>query len=94
MTNTAQIKEHMKVVGSDGQHVGTVDRVQGNQIILTKSDPMSGGHHHSIPLSMVEGVQHDTLRLNLTAAQAQQKWQVADDQSQADGTSKARGSSR
>lgn len=28
---TSEIREHMKVVGSDGQHVGTVDRVDGNR---------------------------------------------------------------
>jgi hypothetical protein len=33
-----QIKEHMEVVGSDGQHVGTVDGVEDDRIKLTKSD--------------------------------------------------------
>ena len=32
-----QIREHMEVVGNDEQHVGTVDRVAGDRIILTKS---------------------------------------------------------
>ncbi len=27
MANASQIQEHMEVVGSDGQHVGTVDKV-------------------------------------------------------------------
>lgn len=31
-----EIKEHMKVVGKDGGHVGTVDGVEGNRIKLTK----------------------------------------------------------
>jgi len=26
----SQIGEHMEVVGNDGQHVGTVDKVEGN----------------------------------------------------------------
>ena len=30
------IREHMEVVGSDDEHVGTVDRVAGDRIILTK----------------------------------------------------------
>ena len=38
-----QIREHMEVVGSDEEHVGTVDKVAGDRIILTKSDPESGG---------------------------------------------------
>ena len=29
MADTAKIKEHMEVLGSDGQHVGTVDKVEG-----------------------------------------------------------------
>ena len=37
--------EHMEIKGSDGQHIGTVDRVEGNRIKLTKSDQASGGQH-------------------------------------------------
>jgi hypothetical protein len=41
------IKEHMEVVGSDGVHVGTVDHVEGQDMVkLTKTDPDSGGEHH------------------------------------------------
>ena len=32
MVNASQIQEHMEIKGSDGQHVGTVDRVEGNRI--------------------------------------------------------------
>jgi hypothetical protein len=39
----------MEVLGSDGEHIGTVDKVQDDRIILTKSDPNAGGIHHSIP---------------------------------------------
>ena len=39
-----KVTEHMEVVGSDGDHVGTVDKVRGDRIILTKSDPNAGGH--------------------------------------------------
>lgn len=54
--DASQIREHMKVVGPDGRHVGTVDRVEGDRIKLTKSDPAAGGEHHYIALSEVEGV--------------------------------------
>ena len=33
MFATAQIKEHMEVVGSDGAHVGTVDHMEGDEKI-------------------------------------------------------------
>jgi hypothetical protein len=31
-----EIKEHMKVIGADGTHVDTVDKVEGNRIKLTR----------------------------------------------------------
>jgi hypothetical protein len=68
-----RVTEHMEVVGSDGQHVGTVDKVANGRIILTKSDPNAGGHHHSIPCSWLESVD-DKVRLNKTAEQAMQAW--------------------
>lgn len=46
-----KVEEHMDVVGSDGEHVGTVDKVRGDRILLTKNDRDAGGHHHSIPSS-------------------------------------------
>jgi hypothetical protein len=54
--NTAQtIKEHMEVLGSDGQHVGTVDHIEGkDKIKLTKTDAKAGGKHHLIPMNWVD----------------------------------------
>ncbi|MDZ4792167.1 MAG: DUF2171 domain-containing protein [Hyphomicrobiales bacterium] len=73
MMNAEQIQEHMPVVGSDGQHVGTVDNIEGQRIKLTKSDPMSGGMHHYINLDTVQSV--DTaVHLNMPASQVQQEW--------------------
>ena len=73
MTNASQIREHMEVVGSDGQHVGTVDKVEGDRIKLTKNDPAAQGQHRYIPLDTVESVEQDVVRLNMTAEQAQQQ---------------------
>jgi hypothetical protein len=57
MANTNQIREHMEVLGSDGVHVGTVDRVEGTgKIKLTKNDPVSEGTHHYLPTDWVERV--------------------------------------
>ncbi|MER9329122.1 DUF2171 domain-containing protein [Mesorhizobium sp. M0152] len=56
MTDTSKIREHMEVVGADGVHVGTVDRIEGERIKLTKVDSGEGahkGHHHYIPLSLI-----------------------------------------
>jgi hypothetical protein len=38
MADISKIKEHMEVIGADGAHVGTVDRVEGKRIKLTKAD--------------------------------------------------------
>jgi hypothetical protein len=32
MINASQIQEHAEIIGSDGIHVGTVDRVEGGRI--------------------------------------------------------------
>lgn len=73
MANAAQIREHMEVVGSDGQHVGTVDRIEGDRIKLTKDDPHAQGQHHYLPLDAVASVEQNAVRLNLTAEQARQQ---------------------
>lgn len=75
MINTAQIKEHMEIKGSDGQHVGTVDRVEGSRIKMTKSDPSSGGQHHYLDVGMVDEIKDDAVCLNKTADEAKQALQ-------------------
>jgi hypothetical protein len=69
----ARVAEHMDVVGSDGSHVGTVDKVRGDRIILTKTDPAASGAHHSVPCSWVEKVE-DKVVLNRSADQARSGW--------------------
>ena len=74
MIQASQIREHMEVVGSDGGHVGKVDKVQGDQIELAKFDFGSGFKHHLIPITWVETVQDDKLCLNLTKDAAKAAW--------------------
>jgi hypothetical protein len=52
-----QIREHEEVVDQNGEHVGTVDKVRGDKVILTKSDPESGGVHRSFNCSMLDRVE-------------------------------------
>jgi hypothetical protein len=68
------IREHMEVIGSDGGHVGRVDHVQGGDIELAKLDLGGGFKHHLIPLSWVEEVEDDKVRLNLTKDAAKAAW--------------------
>ena len=68
-----KVEEHMDVVGSDGSHVGTVDKVRGDRILLTKSDADAGGRHHSIPSSWIATV--DTkVTLSKSADEAKKHW--------------------
>ncbi len=62
--DTSQIREHMKVVGADGQHVGIVDGIEGNRIKLTKSDPAAGGQHRYVDLNDVEQIKDDKVCLS------------------------------
>jgi hypothetical protein len=69
----SRIKEHMEVIGADGVHVGTVDRVENNRIKLTKADSGEGshkGHHHYIDIGLVAGVEGQKVRLSANAAVA------------------------
>ena len=68
------IREHMDVVGNDDQHVGTVDRVAGDRIILTKSDPESGGVHHSLSCSDIDRIEENRIILDCTADEAKNRW--------------------
>lgn len=58
-----QIREHMSVVGADGQQVGTVDAFENDQIKLTRSGSADGQHHY-LPIDRVAGIEGDTIRLH------------------------------
>jgi hypothetical protein len=67
MADLSQIQEHAEVIGADGVHVGTVDKVEGNRIKLTKADSGQGshnGHHHFIDGGLVAAVEDGTVRLS------------------------------
>ena len=67
MTGVSGIKEHMEVIGADGVHVGTVDKVEGGRIKLTRKDSGEGshkGHHHFIDGGLVAEVEGSKVRLS------------------------------
>ena len=74
MIQTSEIREHMKVVGSDGGHVGKVEHVMGTEIELSKLDLGSGLKHHLIPLTWVEQIVDDKVQLSLTKDAAKAAW--------------------
>lgn len=65
----SEIREHMKIIGKDGAPVGTVDRVEGDRIKLTKKDSPAGheGHHHYIDKQLVGSVEGDIVKLSVNA---------------------------
>jgi len=70
MIDHSKIKEHAEIIGADGVHVGTVDRVEGDRIKLTKKDSGEGsheGHHHYLAISLVAEVEGDVIRLSANA---------------------------
>ena len=69
-TDTDRIREHMEVIGADGVHVGTVDKVDGDRIKLIRADSGPGsheGHHHYLSVGLVAGVEGDQVRLSANA---------------------------
>jgi hypothetical protein len=70
MNDASQIREHMEVIGADGVHIGTVDRVEGGRIKLTRKDSGEGsnkGHHHAVSLALVADIEGDKVRLSANA---------------------------
>jgi hypothetical protein len=65
-----QVKEHMEVIGADGVHIGTVDRVECGRIKLTRKDSGEGshkGHHHFIDKGLIAEVEGNKVRLSANA---------------------------
>jgi len=72
-SSLSKVTEHMEVIGSDGEHVGTVDKVRGDRIILTKNDADAGGRHHSIPSRWIDSVD-DKVKIRKTGEEAKAHW--------------------
>lgn len=75
MTNPGEIREHMEIIGADSGHIGTVDKVDGGRIKLTRTDRNAGGVHHWLPVAMVDGVEGDKVRMSFVAELAPQFWE-------------------
>ncbi len=74
MVNTADIKDHMPVVCSEGGQFGTVDHLDpADTIKLTRDDQ---GQHHWIPVSWVTSVD-DKVHVDRPGNQAMQEWSTS-----------------
>lgn len=71
MADLSKIREHMEIIGADGVHVGTVDKVEGGRIKMTRADSGSHkSHHHYISGGLVAGVEGNKVRLSAAGASA------------------------
>jgi hypothetical protein len=77
MFKSLDVQDHMEVVGSDGEHVGTIDHKESaDRIILAKDDPNAGGRPHLISIKWVDYVDAK-IHLNKPSKKAMMEWQVA-----------------
>ena len=69
MFEKLRVKEHMEITGSDGEHVGTVDKVENDLIKLTKTDS-SDHQHHFLDFDLVDRIEDNRLYLKVTKSEA------------------------
>jgi hypothetical protein len=71
------IQENMEVVGSDGEHVGTIDHIESaDGIVLTGDDPKAGGKPRLISVAWVDYVD-SKVHLNRPSRKVVSEWRVA-----------------
>ena len=67
MFEKMRISKHMEVSDSSGQHLGTVDEVENDEIKLTRSDS-SDGQHHFVPVDDVDRIEDNRVYLKQGAS--------------------------
>jgi hypothetical protein len=64
MFDKLRIKEHMEIVGKNGQHVGTVDEKQDDRIKMTRTDS-DDSKHHFIDMDLIDRVEDNRIYLKV-----------------------------
>jgi hypothetical protein len=65
MANLSRLKKDMEVIGADGVHIGTIDKVEGRRLKLTKADSGSHQHHHHyLSAGLVADIEGNQVRLS------------------------------
>jgi hypothetical protein len=67
------IRADMEVYGSCGNRLGTVERIDGDGIKMTRHGPLAAGEHHWLPLDCVASVD-EAVHLNLPCETAVMRW--------------------
>lgn len=73
MVRADLIREHMEIVGNDGEHVGIVDGIDADGEIKISRTDTPDRLHHFLPLATVEFVD-DRVHLNRTSTRAMAEW--------------------
>ena len=71
-----RLVKDIEVVGSDGVHVGVVDRVDGAMMKLKRIDAAAGGQHRLLPTDLVKSVDGKAM-LSVVAEEAMRRWKAA-----------------
>ena len=60
------IQTGAEIIGADGVHVGTVDRVDGRRIKIRRKGALTG-RKHFIDMGFVADIEHGVIRLSANA---------------------------
>lgn len=78
MTDPSQIREGMPVMSSDGERLGTVDKIEGGDRVKLNRRDAPDGEHHFVPLSAVSRVdEHVHLAQPASAVRSMAGWTAA-----------------
>lgn len=78
MVDKSKILDHAQVVDVNGEHVGVVDHLDGEESIkLVKNDPEAGGKHHIIPLDWVKEIDDNKVILSKNKDEVESHWKSA-----------------
>ena len=72
----SRLVKDLEVVGSDGVHVGFIDRLDGAMMKLKRMDAAAGGQHHLLPTDLVKSVNEKAM-LSIVATEAMRRWKAA-----------------
>lgn len=83
------IREHAEVVDESGQHIGTVDKVRGEKVIMTRNDPEAHGRHRSFTCTLLDRVEDGKVYLSGSKESIRSRLteEREDDHSQSQGSS-------
>ncbi|WP_237482788.1 DUF2382 domain-containing protein [Lichenibacterium dinghuense] len=71
----SRLVKDVEVVGSDGVHVGVIDRLDGTMMKLKRKDNVGGGQHHLLPADLVKSAE-DKVMLSVPGAEAMRRWKA------------------